>query len=307
MTPSEIQVHHCQPARPPPLRRWPHIGHGFSFHEFLSAMNPLQYLPVVGTIYRAVTGDVIPEALRDGGSMLVSGLLGGPIGLITYIATTIAEKITGIDPEKIVASVLNPAPPTVAVSAAPAGMPTADPPPTPITPTQITPAPVTLTGRAHPDHADPDHGRPRSRPPEPVRLDPATARRIRRQLGRLGNLEAREYPGSRCAQHSWSWPGSAARLPPMRPTSPRRSRSRPRLAETGLADTGWTPLGIRRPGARQVRRAVTAKQAPSIPRRRLSPRQTTSPNQDPITPASARCRTSLPAPPAPCPRPASDR
>jgi hypothetical protein len=67
-------------------------------------MNPLQYLPVVGTIYRAVTGDVIPEALRDLGSMLVSGLLGGPIGLGMNIATMIGEKVTGIDPEKIFAS-----------------------------------------------------------------------------------------------------------------------------------------------------------------------------------------------------------
>jgi hypothetical protein len=67
----------------------------------LSALNPLQYLPVVGTIYRAVTGDTIPEALRLGGSMLVSGLIGGPIGLVTNIGATVAEKATGIDPEKI--------------------------------------------------------------------------------------------------------------------------------------------------------------------------------------------------------------
>jgi hypothetical protein len=98
--------------------------HGFNFHEFLSDINPLQYLPVVGTIYRAVTGDVIPEALREGGSFLVSGLLGGPIGLLTSIAETIAEKITGIDPEKIVASVFHTSPPA---TAAPAGPPAADP------------------------------------------------------------------------------------------------------------------------------------------------------------------------------------
>jgi hypothetical protein len=144
MTPSEIQATSTNPAAAAAPAMAAH-GHGFSFHELLSAMNPLQYLPVVGTIYRAVTGDVIPEALRDGGSMLVSGLLGGPIGLITYIATTIAEKITGIDPEKIVAAVLKPAPPAVAAIVAPAGMPTADPAPAQITPTQITPTPVTPT------------------------------------------------------------------------------------------------------------------------------------------------------------------
>jgi hypothetical protein len=79
-------------------------AHGASFHDILSAMNPLQYLPVVGTLYRAVTGDVIPEALRRAGSMAVSALLGGPIGLGINIVTTLAEKITGIDPEKIVSA-----------------------------------------------------------------------------------------------------------------------------------------------------------------------------------------------------------
>jgi hypothetical protein len=108
--------------------------HGLSFHDFLSALNPLQYLPVVGTIYRAVTGDAIPDALRYGGSMLVSGLLGGPIGLGINIATTIAEKITGIDPEKIVAAQFNGPPAAVAPpgglpAAAPTHPPLTDPPP----------------------------------------------------------------------------------------------------------------------------------------------------------------------------------
>jgi hypothetical protein len=52
--------------------------------------------------------------LRQAGSMLVSGLLGGPIGLIINIATTIAEKATGIDPEKIITAQLNPPAPVAA-------------------------------------------------------------------------------------------------------------------------------------------------------------------------------------------------
>jgi hypothetical protein len=83
--------------------------HGFGFRDLLSALNPLQYLPVVGTIYRAATGDVIPEPLRRLGSLLVSGLLGGPIGVVISLVTTVAEKITGIDPEKIVAAQFKPA------------------------------------------------------------------------------------------------------------------------------------------------------------------------------------------------------
>jgi hypothetical protein len=91
---------------PPPIPAAEH--HGFSFRQLLSVLNPLQYLPVVGTIYRAVTGDVIPEGARIAGSMMVSGLLGGPVGLLLNIATTIAEKVTGIDPEKIVAAQFHP-------------------------------------------------------------------------------------------------------------------------------------------------------------------------------------------------------
>jgi hypothetical protein len=83
--------------------------HGLSFHDVLSDLNPLQYLPVVGTIYRAATGDVIPEPLRRLGSLLVSGLLGGLAGVAISLVTTVAEKITGVDPDKIAAAHFHPA------------------------------------------------------------------------------------------------------------------------------------------------------------------------------------------------------
>ncbi len=76
-------------------------AHHWGFAEVLSALNPLQYVPVVGTIYRAVTGDRIPEGLQIVGSLAVGTALSGPIGLVTGIATIIAEKVTGIDPDKI--------------------------------------------------------------------------------------------------------------------------------------------------------------------------------------------------------------
>jgi hypothetical protein len=76
-------------------------AHHWGFAEVLSALNPLQYVPVVGTIYRAVTGDRIPEGLQIVGSLAVGTVLSGPIGLVTGIATIIAEKVTGIDPDKI--------------------------------------------------------------------------------------------------------------------------------------------------------------------------------------------------------------
>jgi hypothetical protein len=71
------------------------------FHRLLSELNPLQYVPVVGTIYRAITGDTIPQSARFAGSLVVSGLTGGPIGLAINLGTTALEKLTGIDPEAI--------------------------------------------------------------------------------------------------------------------------------------------------------------------------------------------------------------
>jgi hypothetical protein len=71
--------------------------HGTSFHDILSALNPLQYLPVIGTIYRAVTGDELDEPVRRVGSFVASGLLGGPVGLAANLVTLAAEKLSGID------------------------------------------------------------------------------------------------------------------------------------------------------------------------------------------------------------------
>lgn len=75
-------------------------GHGPSFGEVLSCLNPLQYLPVIGTIYRAVTGDTIPAAVREVGSLVVSGLTGGPIGVALAVGSDLAQRAIGFDQEK---------------------------------------------------------------------------------------------------------------------------------------------------------------------------------------------------------------
>ena len=77
-----------------------------SFHDVLSILNPLQYLPGIGTLYRAVTGDQIPEAARRIGSLIFSALIGGPIGVVTNIAMTIVEKATGIDLDRTAQALL---------------------------------------------------------------------------------------------------------------------------------------------------------------------------------------------------------
>jgi hypothetical protein len=106
--------------------------HQVSFHEILSALNPLQYLPGIGTIYRAVTGDQIPEPLRRVGTFIASWLIGGPIGAAINVGTMAAEKITGIDLDQTGQTLLagNPAagPPVANPTPAPAQVARADRP-----------------------------------------------------------------------------------------------------------------------------------------------------------------------------------
>lgn len=64
-----------------------------SFGDLLDAINPLQHIPIVGTLYRAITGDTIQPAARAVGGILY----GGPIGGIAAVANAIVEQINGKD------------------------------------------------------------------------------------------------------------------------------------------------------------------------------------------------------------------
>ena len=94
---------------------------GMSFRTLLSDLNPLQYIPGVGAIYRAITGDEGNTDLRFVASLGTSFALGGPVG----VGITVAEKITGFDPEKIgrhlLAGLFHSSPAKTAASAAPGG------------------------------------------------------------------------------------------------------------------------------------------------------------------------------------------
>jgi hypothetical protein len=50
-----------------------------TFGEFLAGLNPLHHLPVIGTIYRAATGETCPPVMR----VLGGAALGGPIGMLS--------------------------------------------------------------------------------------------------------------------------------------------------------------------------------------------------------------------------------
>jgi hypothetical protein len=83
-----------------PVAQPAHAESHVTFREVLSALNPLQYIPVIGTIYRAVTGDQIPEPLRRIGTLVASFLMGGPVGALINLGVFAAEKITGFDIDK---------------------------------------------------------------------------------------------------------------------------------------------------------------------------------------------------------------
>jgi len=63
----------------------------FSFDDLIDIVNPLQHLPVVGTIYRAITHDTIKTPEKIAGDTLYGGLW----GFVSSVADTAFQAITG--------------------------------------------------------------------------------------------------------------------------------------------------------------------------------------------------------------------
>ena len=62
---------------------------GVGFGDILDAVNPLQHLPIVGSAYRAATGDGLSSISR-----IVGGFIfGGPIGLLGGLFNTILNEV----------------------------------------------------------------------------------------------------------------------------------------------------------------------------------------------------------------------
>lgn len=110
--------------RPSPLKSWnPDAPDEYvnldakplGFDDVLEAINPLQHLPVIGSIYRSVTGATIEPAAR-----VVGGLLfGGMLGAASAVVNSIVEGISGKDVGEHVIAMVSPGsnapvpPPTV--------------------------------------------------------------------------------------------------------------------------------------------------------------------------------------------------
>jgi len=66
----------------------------FTVDDFIDIINPLQHLPVVSFLYRAITGDEIKPAMRILGDIGY----GGPTGFLGSCAEVLFEAIFGADP-----------------------------------------------------------------------------------------------------------------------------------------------------------------------------------------------------------------
>ncbi len=67
--------------------------------DLLSGLNPLHHLPVVGTIYRAVTQETIPAAERIAGSIATGAFFGGPLGVLATVVTSFVEEMIRMGPD----------------------------------------------------------------------------------------------------------------------------------------------------------------------------------------------------------------
>ncbi len=96
-------------------------GEGFSFADLLDAVNPLQHIPILGTLYRELTGDHIGTAAKLAGGALFAGIP----GLIGSAVDSIVEALSGKDIGENVLALFDggAAPPTVLAAQTPASEP----------------------------------------------------------------------------------------------------------------------------------------------------------------------------------------
>jgi len=115
--------------------------------DLIDIVNPLQHIPLVGDLYRALTGDEISSPARIAGG----ALFGGPIGFVVALANSVVTQVNGGHDlgETVIAALTGseapePAPAPVRVAAAtPPALPTQGALNTPVS---DTPAPATANG-----------------------------------------------------------------------------------------------------------------------------------------------------------------
>jgi len=77
---------------------------GLTFADFLDAINPLQHIPVVAQIYRAITGEKIGLAAKLVGDTLYGG---GPVAFLASGISSVFEGAAGKSTSEMLASIAN--------------------------------------------------------------------------------------------------------------------------------------------------------------------------------------------------------
>lgn len=72
----------------------------FSDAERAAVANPLQHLPVVGMIYRAFSGETLPEPVKIADAVVSGAVLGGPIGLVGTLLMSLVTELARLGPDR---------------------------------------------------------------------------------------------------------------------------------------------------------------------------------------------------------------
>lgn len=79
----------------------------FSFSDFMDTLNPLQHIPVIGTIYRELTDDTIKPVARIAGDIMYGVLIGSAaFSAVGAIVSGIVEQESGQAPDVMLADAL---------------------------------------------------------------------------------------------------------------------------------------------------------------------------------------------------------
>jgi hypothetical protein len=70
-----------------------------SFKDLMVAANPLQYVPVVGTIYRAVTGESAPVGFQVAGAVATGAVSGSFIGALGTALIGLVTELVRLGPD----------------------------------------------------------------------------------------------------------------------------------------------------------------------------------------------------------------
>ena len=81
----------------------------FSFWDIIDAINPLQHIPIISTIYQKITGDEMGYAPRIAGDTLYGGIVGNLVSsLVSAVTNVFVDSTTGKDISEHVMATLAP-------------------------------------------------------------------------------------------------------------------------------------------------------------------------------------------------------